>query len=519
MGIPSYYKKLIDKIKGLVSKTKPIADIKSIYFDFNCLIYYCAKRPNTALKPYPEGGILGWEDALIHDIVRYTVKVVNEAGCSNVFLALDGVVPMAKIRQQRLRRFKAAWLAKQENTEEAKWDTNCITPGTEFMARLGTALERLCSQRPGWTVSTTEEPGEGEHKIMNLLRNENIKKDDPIIIYGMDADLILLTMLNKNGNNAYLMREDSEMGSNALGEESYSYFSIDILKHTFNLETKDDVRNYVATMSLLGNDFIPHSLGIKIKENGHLFVLNELKEMKKLGINILANSDANPNRYIIQEEALSWLLKRWSSDEKDKIFHSLIKKSKQRFRHDTPLENKPLEWAVERQFLSLQSDTLNNTWIKYYEKEWLYCLSEDDIKKCCSEYRKGLQWVIDYYTGNPVNMFWYFPYYLPPLWGSLLKYNTMDSIIHLDIHLVINLEPTIHLNIIPKEQLAMVLPLESWHLLVGDSKLSSLPSKLPMYWPDKFSFFSVGKCWLWECESVLPILQIDRLRSCVKLIK
>ena len=59
MGIPSYYKKLADFTKGLVSKSyegKPSA----LYFDFNCMIYHCARRPNSTLPPYP--GLEGNEE-------------------------------------------------------------------------------------------------------------------------------------------------------------------------------------------------------------------------------------------------------------------------------------------------------------------------------------------------------------------------------------------------------------------------------------------------------------------------
>ena len=62
------------------------------------------------------------------------------------FMAVDGVAPRAKINQQRGRRFRSAKEAEVlekkaqakgiDLPKEARFDSNCITPGTLFMAKL-----------------------------------------------------------------------------------------------------------------------------------------------------------------------------------------------------------------------------------------------------------------------------------------------------------------------------------------------------------------------------------------------
>lgn len=500
MGIPSYYKKLADHTKGLISKSYT-GKASALYFDFNCMIYHVARRPNSKLPPYPGYDEKdSWEQLLLDDIVKYIVKVWQSVGQpSEVFLAIDGVVPMAKIKQQRLRRFKSVWLAKQETSKES-WDTNCITPGTSFMKRLNMRLKDLCKLRTNWSVSGADEPGEGEHKIMTRLRSRG-ESSDPVLIYGLDADLILLTMLNSK-SPAYLVREDSAMGVvqlNTFGEEEFSYFSVDTLRQT--LPPEIDVVSYVAAMSVLGNDFLPHSMTIKIREDGHSKLLQILKELKTT---MVVKTDGV---YSINKDAFLQLFKVWSLEEDSRFLHTIKKKMQMRGRVEQSLENKPLEWMVEKDLVWKEKDEwkVSPTWKQTYEQQWLQCTRAYEIECICREYVFGLQWVLDYYTGQkPVDTRWCFSRLLPPLWCHLVSYLEKDT--HEDFEFIE------YVPIQPYEQLAMVLPLESWHF-VEEPSLRSLPFQLPQFWPTSFGFFSAGRTRMWECEPLLPLLTVDRIRG------
>lgn len=510
MGIPSYYKKLSDKVKGLIQHSRP-SNVKHLYFDFNCLIYHCARRTNTSLPPYPgDQGKEEWEALLIQDICKYVEFVWREAGQpQNVFLSIDGVVPMAKIKQQRHRRFKSIWQHKQEPSAKPTWDTNCITPGTSFMKRLSASLDQLAKKHRGWRFSSDLEPGEGEHKIMNLLRTE--KPEGPILVYGLDADLILLTMLN-SPCEAFLMREDSEMGGtvvNIFGEESFSYFSLNVLKSSlWGTDTVEynEVLEYVTAMTLLGNDFLPHSLTIKIREDGHQFLLQQLRELKTMNLSLLKFEDA---LWKINYESLLVLMEKWSKMESDRILHMSKKKIQMRGRVEMNSETMPLEHPVEFLIVNVREKEwwLREGWQDIYSEKWLYCKDRFDIEKCCREYLFGLQWVLDYYTGQrKVDPLWYYPRLIPPLWTHLFKYlsekkeipQTKES----------TLDP-----IRPEEQLAMVLPLESWHHIPQNSSLRSLPSLFPQFWPQSFGFFTAGRIRTWECEPLIPLLPVQIVRE------
>ena len=127
MGIPSYYKKLLDTNPGLVTKSHPDTQIQWLFMDFNCLIYHCLHREDTPVYPC-HSEKESWEKEFIECIVRYCLKVIRIVDPKQgVFIAMDGVVPMAKMKQQRLRRFKSAWLSKHSKESNLpKWDTNSI---------------------------------------------------------------------------------------------------------------------------------------------------------------------------------------------------------------------------------------------------------------------------------------------------------------------------------------------------------------------------------------------------------
>ncbi len=509
MGIPSYFRRILQAYPGCLRREPP-SSAQALCFDFNCLIYRCLRSPHIPPPPSPTEtfAIETWEGHLLQEVVRTVKEVWTAAGRPHqVFLAVDGVVPMAKIRQQRVRRFKSAWLRKQAST--ASWDSNAITPGTAFMDKLNRKLKELAETHgANWSVSGSDEPGEGEHKVLAWLRKGACTKPkQPVLLYGLDADLILLTMLVSEQCDLpmFLFREAMEFGLTGkkpvaqTAEQEYQCMDIQEFKKRLGLTRGlDDVVNYVGMMSLMGNDFLPHSITHKLNDDGHDYILRELH-----GGTQLVSKEGLMNVNVFRE-----ICARWSTQEADKMHYMISKKKDQAKRGVLPgmdeSEGLPLTWMVENALVQADGQ-LHENWRELYWS-WIYpnqCITFAEKEWLCSQYVFGCQWILDYYLGKSVNMLWMFPSWIPPLWSDLASASQQTS------------EPLEEREPIqPQEQLAMVLPLESWSL-VRNASLRQVPDTVPQFFPKTFGFLSAGRKWLWECEALIPPLRIETLREAV----
>lgn len=520
MGIPSYYKKLKDSVKGLVFKEKN-TKTEGLYFDFNCLVYHVLHT--DAVRPYPgHEGRLQWENNLIEEVIKYVLKIVGLIQpTQEVFIAVDGVVPFAKMKQQRLRRFKSS-----ASAAEDKWDRNAITPGTYFMERLGARLNKLGEERSKnsikWTVQDASSPGEGEQKIMAYLREKPVETLQDIVIYGLDADLIVLSLLLRQeltaSANVALFRENIERGEmvrDGLGNETYVFLNINLLEaYIINqlggpYDNRITILNYTMAMSFLGNDFLPHGLSQKMSEEGHQVLIEILRAMFQEQ-KTLINDNLTWNK-----NGVLYFFNAFGSTEPEDIFRNLKKKLLVRPPVE-PDENpdfypaEKVEYVVFDDF-TRETKFLKKGWSKTYYEHWLGGHEGPTAARASVCYYEGLQWILNYYLGRPVSNTWYYPYSLPPLWRDLILYMNGPYFDSADSWKQLTDEEPIK----PQEQLSMVLPYGSWWL-IRDKDLKMLPHKAPQYWPLSHTVFSVGKKWMWECEAQIPLLTINTLRMLLK---
>jgi len=385
---------------------------------------------------------------------------------------------------------------------QERWDTNAITPGTAFMAALRKKLEGLCKTKKGWTISSSDEPGEGEHKVMAKVRN--LVESGSNAVYGLDADLIVLSLLTLNtlkgaGKDAsmWLFREQVEEGvmvRDAFGEEQFQWFSIDGLRDVLKEEV--DIRDYCCAMSFLGNDFLPSSLGLKMREDGHDVLMDLMGVLKAKGIPLVGPDDE------ISSAGLKELLRLLALNEEDRV-ESFIRRKVSQGRPfvESGLPVGDPNWALAQQEEAclLGGGHLIADWRSVYRSRFLGGASVEDT---CRVYMQGLHWIWNYYRGKEVCYNWYYAWDLPPLWSELSGWKGTW-----DLPLVVR-----GADILPVEQLCLVLPPASWHL-IPSVKHRGLMKKAPYLFPKSFPFCSVGKRWFWECEVEIPIPSIREVKA------
>lgn len=256
MGIPGFFKRwLSQKVPYVIEKKIPF-NVTSLSFDLNGLFHSVATKVFNYKTDDPKLlEILSkvepqqLEIELITQIGTSILDIIKQVRPRDfVMLSVDGMVPVSKIQQQKRRREKTA----RNRDVLEKFDRNSITPGTRFMFELSNYLTRFVMQNqkefpPHVVYSSHLVTGEGEQKIMEYYRTNTYKQGNHIV-YGLDADLIMLCLLSPV-TNIYVARENLNQLINIHELRKY-------LKRRTKKPTA--VEDFVVMMYFIGNDFLPH---------------------------------------------------------------------------------------------------------------------------------------------------------------------------------------------------------------------------------------------------------------------
>ena len=144
MGIPSYFSHIVKSHREILKKYNyNRMAIHNLYMDCNSLIYDAVSECESNTDTSSNISSDDFEEKLINDvcdkIASYILLIKPK---KRLYIAFDGVAPVAKLNQQRNRRYKSGFESRIINKLDSKqpkplWNTVAITPGTNFMSKLG----------------------------------------------------------------------------------------------------------------------------------------------------------------------------------------------------------------------------------------------------------------------------------------------------------------------------------------------------------------------------------------------
>ncbi|KAH0618054.1 hypothetical protein JD844_017017, partial [Phrynosoma platyrhinos] len=296
------------KIPVDTSKPNPNeVEFDNLYLDMNGIIHPCTHPED---KPAPKN-----EDEMMVAIFEYIDRLFNIVRPRRLlYMAIDGVVSM--------EMFVISGFLPPEEVKE-RFDSNCITPGTEFMDNLAKCLRYYVADRlnndPGWKnltviLSDASAPGEGEHKIMDYIRRQRAQPNhDPNThhcLCGADADLIMLGLATHEPNFTIIREEFKPNKPKPCGlcnqfghevkdcqglpkekqgehdqfadcppgmEQEFIFIRLCVLREylereltmaslPFTFDVERSIDDWVFMCFFVGNDFLPHLPSLEIRE-------------------------------------------------------------------------------------------------------------------------------------------------------------------------------------------------------------------------------------------------------------
>jgi len=543
MGIPSYFSYIIKNHANIIrNKSKLNIKFSSLYMDCNSIIYDCLRKIDTDMEPRPKD--FNTEDAIITAVISKIEKYIDDIHPSNVlYIAFDGVAPFAKMEQQRIRRYKTGYLsAVQESfnksihvgsvgsvaSSSSRFNTSAITPGTQFMNMLSIRVKRAFVDSGRFfgaktvVVSGSDEAGEGEHKMFQYMRNNALKRE-MIAVYGLDADLIMLSLFHCFAcENIYICRESPEFGrahlNDSFARDELLYLDNRALSRAIlsemgiNGTSADDSRgriyDYIFACFLLGNDFMPHFPALNIRTHGNFTILETYRKLFA----------RYPDRRFISLETgnIQW---RWvklyllelAKEEAKMIaneYESRHKLEKRFFPTNTPeerdnaFENTPTIYRAEEHYIHPGIPGWEE---RYYRVAFTdYSKTTEFVDELCNNYLEGLEWTFKYYTEGCPHWRWKYNYHYPPLLVDLVK-----RVPDFETEFFDEKRGTNH-PFQPNTQLAYVIPPWNHHLFSETAE--RLDTKYYVNLCDlKFQWMFCK--FFWESHAILPEIPLAELEA------
>ena len=539
MGVPKFFAWLMrnyKKSKFVFQKEKIdyFEIIDWLLIDTNCLIHpICFKTLAEEQSKNIKINFKSLQNKMMNNVIEYIELLIRYVNPTNgIYIAIDGPVCAAKMKQQRQRRFRSVYdknlfdkIKKKHEIEiPYYWNNSAISPGTKFMEKLHKkiivwAKEYSTKNNIKIIYSSSNVPGEGEHKLLDFIK-KNKNNDLSYVTYGLDADLIFLMLVTKS-DKVYLLREAQQFDSSA-SKDQLNFVSLKIMKDciykTFekyilnkleitniSINKNRIINDFIFLCYFLGNDFLPHILSLDINKNGIEYIIEKYADVYSQQFNYILSE----NTKIINQDFIKSFLEKLAFNEESILIKNFNNKKKRRIEGETDYEKElykidNLLFKIPDPIgIGVNSNYRNN----YYKIK--FNLNDDEIeefvKKMVHHYLIGVKWVMFYYFDKIPDWDWYYPYDYPPFICDIYKY-----LINFDDVNFFEGKP-----MTPFEQLLNILPPQSAKYLLPKSLVkltSSNNSSLIHLYPSSIEIDFLYKHKYWEGIPKLPQLEIKLVR-------
>lgn len=522
MGVPGFFKQLVVKNKKCIASKYFYPDADCLMIDANCMLHpQCFK----ALHEHPNCySILALENIMLSNIESYLHYIIDSTKPRKlIYIAIDGVAPMAKIKQQRYRRYKAAYEQQHLKTvcehQQPKWSNVCISPGTKFMDKVVEKIKMFIHNKLEYykqqygneleiIFSTPYTPGEGEHKILQYIKQDACQ-DNMYVIYGLDADLIFLSLCAQR-EHIFLLRE-SNIVKNDNSNAEFSWVSIDLVKETIvswmiekqqkRHDHKRIINDFVVLCFFMGNDFLPASPSLHISNYG---LDNLLSAYAKCSDYIY---DEHINFNTVKE--LVGFLKYGEGIRTHKMIEKhLIYTNKKK--HNSITEQGVWEYDNMKHEDINHINVNTDNWKKRYSD---HCFANMKSRiPVLQAYCQGLEWVSQYYFHSCPCWQWHYEYDHAPLLSDLHYFLNKEP------YLIKPFEDKTPLN--PIEQLMIIIPPQYSFLLPQPFGGFMTDVRSPLYnlYPQSIIFDILFKTKRYETIPLLPPIQIDEITKIITYV-
>lgn len=536
MGIPAYFSNLIKKYPNIIKKlSQSKKKINHFFLDSNSIIYDAAR--NVKFEEITQNETIAF--AIIINVIRKIEEYIKLVGPDGtIMIALDGTPPIAKLEQQRQRRYKSWYTGEIIRSIKCKkvpdlFNTVEITCGTKFMDNLN---ERLIAhfKNPAkygvkkLIVSGSNECCEGEHKIFEYMRLHKAELcNDTHLIYGLDSDLIMLGINHLPiCPNIYLFRETPEfIKSIDASLEPNENYMLDIpelakmITSDLNMGygganqdveacSMNRVYDYILLCFFLGNDFLPHFPALNIRTGGTEKMINAYKAT------IGGTKELLTDGKTIYWKNIRKLVSFLADKEEDYIKAELKLRAKREhtfYPDDVPDQMYRKFEAIpttERELEKYINPDKDHWQVRYYRSLFQIDADEEKKKQISINYMEGLEWTLKYYTTDCPDWRWFYKFKYPPLLSHMLPY-----IPEFETTFIVE-KPRNPVS--QMLQLAYVLPVDC---------LDLLPKKLYKHlflefghiYGSDYDFVWCFCKYFWESHVLLPEIDIPTLEKFVEL--